>query len=198
MAYGLVPGLIHSAVNENYTFEQLVWQQCRSYGALIHMRDLPTRTPIPMVVEPDTHHKDCLEAALQEKSEFEAMDEAQLRQKYDSFIQQEKEQAEEIRTSIEAQNKIVQSWIAQAEQLQPGVEHEGFVSDLLVTLKNGLILIPESYEPPSYKEWLESELYELAYDIDYHATNWRKEQENATARTAWLAGVADMLQKVSA
>jgi hypothetical protein len=175
------------------TFEQYVWRCARAFGALVLMRDDGMDAPIPEKFEASDYHVKALERDTAKLIELEGMKlaqakvlaaadhEAALRRWEETVV---KESAIDAR--YQAIREKVEAWHP------PSSEHVGLKEFMLEQLKTGRPRTsaddPEP-TPKTAREWLDGQIKNVRWSVEYHTKELRKERERTDERNRWIAGL---------
>jgi hypothetical protein len=170
----------------------------RAFGALVSMRDDAPDTPIPEEFEPTDYHLTALNAAKARLDHLAAMSAADI----ERLAQQERDQETARFVERDAQRRALRArYEAMLDQIHywmpPTPEHHELKTFMIDQLERSI----ESDcgyrdNPPRKKapgEWHVEQIEKAKRDVEYHATEDRKERERVAQRNQWVRALRDSL-----
>lgn len=201
MAYGMIHGWLHTALDRNLSFEEMVLERCRGYGALLSLRDTPN-AKLPQRIEPSLYHYEALQEAEEALCTWLRSSLAERRTRFTLEHEVAVNRAQETLTKCVKQNAQVLEWCQQALRLKsPTSEHDQFVHSLQEDLTKSVINTQSEQEAlrkctnQTFEQWEEETDQELREQISYHKKHWEEDLQRAVQATLWLCNVRQMLEK---
>lgn len=191
-------------ITHNITFDTFVKRCARAFGALIHMRDEPWDTPLPVYIEPSPYHLDCLTTARERLEELQAMSlddaERSARADFEASTRSHETRLAEVDVLTAKYNTMLDKTRAWTP---PSVDHEGLKAFMLKQLEESIRFdCDKSYylnNPPvllSGAQWLAAEVAQVQGIIDYHQNAYEKECANAERKNEWLQQLLTSLKEI--
>jgi hypothetical protein len=181
-------------------FSDFALQCARAFGALVTMRDDPMDAPIPDSIAPSTYHRDELAKARQRLTELQVMSHPDIDVAAAAAHRQKTDEAEKWDDRHADIERRYQAMINQVKAWEPpSPEHQGMKTFMLEQLNLGMEgdcrYRREAVPPLDPAKWWEDEIKSAEWSIEYHATNWEKEQSRAQGRTEWLRKLRESLKE---
>jgi len=186
-------------IADGMTFKEFALGCARAFGALIEMRDDPMDAPIPDKFEPSTWNREQLTKAQEWLTALDAMDLAQAQKSADIEFDKEQsaylkrcEERRVLRSKYEDMLNAAKSW------QPPTPEHQG-LQDFMIEQINRSIdgdcaeypeLAPKKL---TGREWLDAQITQARWDIDYHTKKNEEEIARTNGRTEWVAQLRQSL-----
>ena len=192
-------GYTYQVTEDNYSFEDFVWNCAKAFGAFIHMRDEPNSAKIIMPKESFYYQDQLDEARLElERAESMTLDEAALER--DAYYEKTKasnkkameKQHEEFKKLHAMQLKVL-SWEPPTDD---HVELRNFMlQQLEETIKydcdfsyyEKVLLEPKQ----SVQDWLDNYRIQAQRDVVRYAKNAQEEQDKYHENINWINKLID-------
>jgi hypothetical protein len=186
--------------HEDVTFEQYLWRCARAFGALVMMRDDPTDAPIPERFEASGYHVKELANARAKLAELEilSIEQAETMAAADheaavSWWRQRASKEGAIDERYAAIRERVMAWEP------PSPDHEELKKFMLEQLRTGRPYSSARDPKPEKKtarEWLDAQIKDARWSVDYHEKNLRAEHARTEERNRWLAELRESVPYV--
>jgi hypothetical protein len=194
-------------IAKGITFKEYALGCARAFGALIHMRDDNPDTPIPEKLPQDNYHKEALEKALKDLSDFKALSSKDLmngflKHKKDTRAYQKKWYTEKKELAKRYANMLTQV----KKYVPPTPEHENFKKFMIEQIESSIDFdcgnYADRYKSEIIKiknltkaEWYDDTLKGLQWSIDYHKKELAEESARNTGRQKWVDALRDSLKE---
>lgn len=190
-----------AAIKDGITFETFLLTCARAFGACITMKEEPLTTPIPDKFEPDTYNSRALTSAKERLNTLKniSIKEAELHaiREYRAAIK-EKEEA------LTARNDLLQKYqdmLVEVKAWQPpSLNHLDLKEFMIKQITDSIAFDcnPTSFYmngTPQFtgQEWLTRETKKALHNIDYYATEQKKEIAKVEKQNLWLQQLRNSL-----
>lgn len=193
-------GFTYDLVEKKMDFATFVMRCARAFTPLIEMRDDPMDAVIPEKFEPSSYHTDELAKAQKEVARLKKMTTEQrkrfgLREKNHAI-----KSAKECLKTYEAENKILDDMLAQANAWTPPtpdhVNLKNFIVQQLTDSRHDLSWTLDSlkkYEATTPLTFFREALTSAKRDIEYHTEHLELDRKGAKFSTDWVQALRKSL-----
>lgn len=186
---------------KNVTFNDFIMKCTRAMGVAIMQRDESIDVPLVDEEQPSTYHRDALGMAIAELVLLRGLSlnewarrEQESRTKATKEVSASIKEAGEVRVRYESMLAQVQAWTP------PTPEHQG-IKDFMVEQLTSSIQFDCSVKYLTMPSVLSAEDYrarriaQAEKALEYHRTEWQKDQDRAASRNKWVADLRASLQE---
>lgn len=175
---------------------EYAWQCARAFGALVTMRDSSMGAKVPTELKPEAYHLDEMRKA---EARLRALEVATD----DNLAAEHRRQRAEVAEAIERGRREMRAELARYEAMAekvrawvaPTPDHEPLREFMLSQIKESSRHHVDHFgdEPPeqTVAELRANQTADAKHDRDYHAAEWKKEQERTAKRNQWLKALRD-------
>jgi len=191
-----------SSIKDGISFKGFALNCARAFGVCITMRDDPSNKPIPKEFKPSTYDKKELKRAHKELGELKdlTMKEVTKRAKQD-YEQEFRVHNKRLKECRELLRKY-KAMLAQVQEWRPPSSDHAEFKRFMVDQITGSIefdcdisyymkKVPKCL---SGKDWLQKQIKDVLWDINYHMDEDKKEQKRIAGRNRWIKQLRDSLK----
>jgi hypothetical protein len=179
------------------SLKDFAMQCARSFGALIHMRDMPLDAPVFKKIEPEPHYQDSLNAAISELDRIKKLRPCEIIDGAARYNARREEFNRHDREDLTIKANRIKDMLDQVNAWQPPtIEHVGLKQFMIeqLTITQAHSELPPPPKPISDQVWLARVLEEAEYIVTGAKNNLHRHLRDVESRNAWIKALSGSLE----